>query len=144
MDKDGLPSTSSSSHSGQIRIDLELCKGLANQANRIVEELNVINGEIQLFEEAHDQLLLKVQTDFGERITSDFPLLSSADLEDVIANLSRTNVEKPKFYFQETLDDLLNYLLIARNDTMDISCFLEAMADQLQERDELLARWINY
>jgi hypothetical protein len=144
VDNDLTPGSSLSAHSGRIRIDLELSKGLANQANRLVKELNVMNGEIQQFEEVHNQMLANIRSEFEEKLNQEFNLLSSADIQEAIADLAVNNSNGPKFYVPEALEELLNYLLITRNDTMDISCFLEAMANQLQRRDELLARWINY
>lgn len=130
--------------SGQIRLTPEIARQLSERAKSLHLTLDTMQSQILQFQSHHDEVITRVQSDFEARISSEFPLLSVSEVQEIIEKYALSNRHgSPLFYDVGSEDSLLEKFHIAKADTLEISDNLRLVADNFEERDKTVASWLR-
>lgn len=127
-----------------IRLTPELAKQLAERAGQMYDAVSQMIQTTNQFQDEHNQMVLSLQKEFEAKLGSEYSLLSSEDIREVLEELSVTKANGiPTFYHPEEEDELILHLHKTKNDIQEIKEFLQAMAENFAERDQTLANWLK-
>ena len=130
---------------GQIRLTPETMRLMADKAEEIHKEIDDSFQAIEAFDDVHDAKIREIQSYFEGQIGYVYDKLDVSDVKAVLDKLAMSFAGgNPKFYDTGARQDLLDFLIDLRKDAKDIKGNLNEMADTFEEKDDILAGWLNF
>jgi hypothetical protein len=133
----------SSDGSGTIKLDFASVTEMVQMIQEKYTLMKEFEMKIIQFEHEHNEVVQDILRDFDSKLSGEFNLLSQADVREAISDLSLSQSGgMPVFFNDEDLNQALASLQKTLRDLADIQTLFESMANQFEDRDQLLANWI--
>ena len=129
---------------GDIQLTPDTMRELADQSEDILTKINNAYSVIDEFEDEHDEKIKEIQNHFEDQIGSTYDKLEISDVKTIIDKFARTvSAGKPKFYKTVLEKELLSSLEKLQKESKDIKKNLKEMAEEFENKDEIVADWLK-
>ncbi|MEC3659209.1 lipase [Bacillus velezensis] len=127
-----------------IKVTPKNAKKLAEKVQAMTEDLRTMKKEAQNAYQEHDEKIAELKTEFyGQVGHSLFDQLQAQDVTNTIEDIAQSYDKGPIFYDTQAEQAFIDSLQAAITDLEEIGGFLHKIADEFQEKDQMLANWLR-
>ncbi|POD87683.1 hypothetical protein SAMN02744787_0974 [Bacillus subtilis] len=127
-----------------IKVTPKSAKKLAEKVDAMVEDLRTMKKEAQNAYQEHDEKVAELKTEFYGQVGHGFyDQLNSQDVTNTLEDLAQSYDKGPIFYDTQAEQSFIDSLQAAITDLEEIGGFLNKIADDFEEKDQMLANWLR-
>ncbi len=127
-----------------IKVTPKSAKKLADKVDAMVEGLRTMKKEAQNAYQEHDEKVAELKTEFYGQVGHGFyDQLKSQDVTNTLEDLAQSYDKGPIFYDTQAEQSFIDSLQAAITDLEEIGGFLNKIADDFEEKDQMLANWLR-
>ncbi|MBO3651843.1 MULTISPECIES: lipase [Bacillus amyloliquefaciens group] len=127
-----------------IKVTPTNAKKLAEKVQAMTEDLRTMKKEAQNAYQEHDEKIAELKTEFYGQVGHGlFDQLQSQDVTNTIEDIALSYEKGPIFYDTQAEQAFIDSLQAAITDLEEIGGFLHKIADEFQEKDQMLANWLR-
>ncbi|UTL73881.1 lipase family protein [Bacillus halotolerans] len=127
-----------------IKVTPKSAKKLAEKVDAMVEDLRTMKKEAQNAYQEHDEKVAELKTEFYGQVGHGFyDQLNSQDVTNTIEDIAQSYDKGPIFYDTQAEQSFIDSLQAAITDLEEIGGFLNKIADDFEEKDQMLANWLR-
>ncbi|MGV6886179.1 lipase [Bacillus velezensis] len=127
-----------------IKVTPKNAKKLAEKVQAMTEDLRTMKKEAQNAYQEHDEKVAELITEFYGQVGHGFyDQLNSQDVTNTIEDIAQSYDKGPIFYDTQAEQSFIDSLQAAITDLEEIGCFLNKIADDFEEKDQMLANWLR-
>ncbi|MGX4293500.1 lipase [Bacillus sp. JK62] len=127
-----------------IKVTPKNAKKLAEKVQAMTEDLRTMKKEAQNAYQEHDEKIAELKTEFYGQVGHGlFDQLQAQDVTNTIEDIAQSYDKGPIFYDTQAEQAFIDSLQAAITDLEEIGGFLHKIADEFQEKDQMLANWLR-
>ncbi|KXZ17723.1 lipase [Bacillus nakamurai] len=127
-----------------IKVTPKNAKKLAEKVQAMTEDLRTMKKEAQNAYQEHDEKIAELKTEFyGQVGHGMYDQLQAQDVTNTIEDIAPSYDKGPIFYDTQAEQAFIDSLQAAITDLEEIGGFLHKIADEFQEKDQMLANWLR-
>ncbi|PLT51354.1 lipase [Bacillus amyloliquefaciens] len=127
-----------------IKVTPKNAKKLAEKVQAMTEDLRTMKKEAQNAYQEHDEKVAELKTEFYGQVGHGlFDQLQAQDVTNTIEDIAQSYDKGPLFYDTQAEQAFIDSLQAAITDLEEIGGFLHKIADEFQEKDQMLANWLR-
>ncbi|MGD2435526.1 lipase [Bacillus velezensis] len=127
-----------------IKVTPKNAKKLAEKVQAMTEDLRTLKKEAQHAYQEHDEKIAELKTEFYGQVGHGlFDQLQAQDVTNTIEDIAQSYDKGPIFYDTQAEQAFIDSLQAAITDIEEIGGFLHKIADEFQEKDQMLANWLR-
>jgi uncharacterized protein YukE len=127
-----------------IKVTPKSAKKLAEKVDAMVEDLRTMKKEAQNAYQEHDEKIAELKTEFYGQVGHGFyDQLNSQDVTNTLEDIAQSYDKGPIFYDTQAEQTFIDSLQAAITDLEEIGGFLNKIADDFEEKDQMLANWLR-
>ncbi|MCY7905128.1 lipase [Bacillus inaquosorum] len=127
-----------------IKVTPKSAKKLAEKVDAMVEDLRTMKKEAQNAYQEHDEKVAELKTEFYGQVGHGFyDQLNSQDVTNTLEDIAQSYDKGPIFYDTQAEQTFIDSLQAAIADLEEIGGFLNKIADDFEEKDQMLANWLR-
>ncbi|WYF02799.1 lipase [Bacillus velezensis] len=127
-----------------IKVTPTNAKKLAEKVQAMAEDLRTMKKEAQNAYQEHDEKIAELKTEFyGQVGYGLYDQLQAQDVTNTIEDIALSYDKGPIFYDTQAEQAFIDSLQAAITDLEEIGGFLHKIADEFQEKDQMLANWLR-
>lgn len=127
-----------------IKVTPKSAKKLAEKVDAMVEDLRTMKKEAQNVYQEHDEKIAELKTEFHGQVGHGFyDQLNSQDVTNTLEDIAQSYDKGPIFYDTQAEQTFIDSLQAAITDLEEIGGFLNKIADDFEEKDQMLAHWLR-
>ncbi|MGR6064507.1 lipase [Bacillus velezensis] len=127
-----------------IKVTPKNSKKLAEKVQAMTEDLRTMKKEAQNAYQEHDEKIAELKTEFYGQVGHGlFDQLQAQDVTNTIEDIAQSYDKGPIFYDTQAEQAFIDSLQAAITDLEEIGGFLHKIADEFQEKDQMLANWLR-
>ncbi|MDK4202492.1 lipase [Bacillus sp. PW192] len=127
-----------------IKVTPKNAKKLAEKVQAMTEDLRTMKKEAQNAYQEHDEKIAELKTEFYGQVGHGlFDQLQAQDVTNTIEDIAQSYDKGPIFYDTQAEQAFIDFLQAAITDLEEIGGFLHKIADEFQEKDQMLANWLR-
>ncbi|MGG0913556.1 lipase [Bacillus velezensis] len=127
-----------------IKVTPKNAKKLAEKVQAMTEDLRTMKKEAQNAYQEHDEKIAELKTEFYGQVGHGlFDQLQAQDVTNTIEDIAQSYDKGPIFYDTQAEQAFIDSLQAAITDLEEIGGFLHKLADEFQEKDQMLANWLR-
>ncbi|AIU75678.1 MULTISPECIES: lipase [Bacillus amyloliquefaciens group] len=127
-----------------IKVTPKNAKKLAEKVQAMTEDLRTMEKEAQNAYQEHDEKIAELKTEFYGQVGHGlFDQLQAQDVTNTIEDIAQSYDKGPIFYDTQAEQAFIDSLQAAITDLEEIGGFLHKIADEFQEKDQMLANWLR-
>ncbi|MEC3655155.1 lipase [Bacillus siamensis] len=127
-----------------IKVTPKNAKKLAEKVQAMTEDLRTMKKEAQNAYQEHDEKIAELKTEFYGQVGHGlFDQLQAQDVTNTIEDIAQSYDKGPIFYDTQAEQAFIDSLQTAITDLEEIGGFLHKIADEFQEKDQMLANWLR-
>ncbi|MEH7054807.1 lipase [Bacillus velezensis] len=127
-----------------IKVTPTNAKKLAEKVQAMAEDLRTMKKEAQNAYQEHDEKIAELKTEFYGQVGHGlYDQLQAQDVTNTIEDIALSYVKGPIFYDTQAEQAFIDSLQAAITDLEEIGGFLHKIADEFQEKDQMLANWLR-
>ncbi|OQV53418.1 lipase [Bacillus velezensis] len=127
-----------------IKVTPKNAKKLAEKVQAMTEDLRTMKKEAQNAYQEHDEKVAELKTEFYGQVGHGlFDQLQAQDVTNTIEDIAQSYDKGPIFYDTQAEQAFIDSLQAAITDLEEIGGFLHKIADEFQEKDQMLANWLR-
>ncbi|COC83327.1 Predicted lipase [Streptococcus pneumoniae] len=127
-----------------IKVTPKNAKKLAEKVQAMTEDLRTMKKEAQNAYQEHDEKIAELKTEFYGQVGHGlFDQLQAQDVTNTIEDIAHSYDKGPIFYDTQAEQAFIDSLQAAITDLEEIGGFLHKIADEFQEKDQMLANWLR-
>lgn len=127
-----------------IKVTPKSAKKLAEKVDAMVEDLRTMKKEAQNAYQEHDEKVAELKTEFYGQVGHGFyDQLNSQDVTNTLEDIAQSYDKGPIFYDTQAEQSFIDSLQAAITDLEEIGGFLNKIADDFEEKDQMLAHWLR-
>ncbi|WP_429674889.1 lipase [Bacillus mexicanus] len=127
-----------------IKVTPKSAKKLAEKVDAMVEDLRMMKKEAQNAYQEHDEKVAELKTEFYGQVGYGFyDQLNAQDVTNTLEDIAQSYDKGPIFYDTQAEQSYIDSLQTAIRDLEEIGGFLNKIADDFEEKDQMLANWLR-
>ncbi|MES5395621.1 lipase [Bacillus amyloliquefaciens] len=127
-----------------IKVTPKNAKKLAEKVQAMTEDLRTMKKEAQNAYQEHDEKIAELKTEFYGQVGHGlFDQLQAQDVTNTIEDIAQSYDKGPIFYDTQAEQSFIDSLQAAITDLEEIGGFLNKIADDFEEKDQMLANWLR-
>ncbi|MDR4227432.1 lipase [Bacillus mojavensis] len=127
-----------------IKVTPKSARKLAEKVDAMVEDLRTMKKEAQNAYQEHDEKISELKTEFYGQVGHGFyDQLNSQDVTNTLEDIAQSYDKGPIFYDTQAEQTFIDSLQAAITDLEEIGRFLNKIADDFEEKDQMLANWLR-
>nr|WGD61209.1 lipase [Bacillus velezensis] len=127
-----------------IKVTPKNAKKLAEKVQAMTEDLRTMKKEAQNAYQEHDEKIAELKTEFYGQVGHGlFDQLQAQDVTNTIEDIAQSYDKGSIFYDTQAEQAFIDSLQAAITDLEEIGGFLHKIADEFQEKDQMLANWLR-
>lgn len=127
-----------------IKVTPTNAKKLAEKVQAMTEDLRTMKKEAQNAYQEHDEKIAELKTEFHGQVGHGFyDQLNSQDVTNTLEDIAQSYDKGPIFYDTQAEQSFIDSLQAAITDLEEIGGFLNKIADDFEEKDQMLANWLR-
>ncbi|MDO7347101.1 lipase [Bacillus stercoris] len=127
-----------------IKVTPKSAKKLAEKVDAMVEDLRTMKKEAQNAYQEHDEKVAELKTEFYGQVGHGFyDQLNAQDVKNTLEDIAQSYDKGPLFYDTQAEQSFIDSLQAAITDLEEIGGFLNKIADDFEEKDQMLANWLR-
>ncbi|WP_411813188.1 lipase [Bacillus vallismortis] len=127
-----------------IKVTPKSAKKLAEKVDAMVEDLRTMIKEAQNAYQEHDEKVAELKTEFYGQVGHGFyDQLNAQDVTNTLEDIAQSYDKGPIFYDTQAEQSYIDSLQAAITDLEEIGGFLNKIADDFEEKDQMLANWLR-
>ncbi|AQS45580.1 lipase [Bacillus velezensis] len=127
-----------------IKVTPKNAKKLAEKVQAMTEDLRTMKKEAQNAYQEHDEKIAELKTEFYGQVGHGlFDQLQAQDVTNTIEDIAQSYDKGPIFYDTQAEQAFIDSLQAAITDLEEVGGFLHKIADEFQEKDQMLANWLR-
>ncbi|WP_422108600.1 lipase family protein [Bacillus amyloliquefaciens] len=127
-----------------IKVTPTNAKKLAEKVQAMTEDLRTMKKEAQNAYQEHDEKIAELKTEFYGQVGHGlYDQLQAQDVTNTIEDIALSYDKGPIFYDTQAEQAFIDSLQAAITDLEEIGRFLHKIADEFQEKDQMLANWLR-
>ena len=127
-----------------IKVTPTNAKKLAEKVQAMTEDLRTMKKEAQNAYQEHDEKIAELKTEFYGQVGHGlYDQLQAQDVTNTIEDIALSYEKGPIFYDTQAEQAFIDSLQAAITDLEEIGGFLHKIADEFQEKDQMLANWLR-
>ncbi|BBA77786.1 MULTISPECIES: lipase [Bacillus] len=127
-----------------IKVTPTNAKKLAEKVQAMAEDLRTMKKEAQNAYQEHDEKIAELKTEFYGQVGHGlYDQLQAQDVTNTIEDIALSYEKGPIFYDTQAEQAFIDSLQAAITDLEEIGGFLHKIADEFQEKDQMLANWLR-
>ncbi|MCY9092281.1 lipase [Bacillus mojavensis] len=127
-----------------IKVTPKSARKLAEKVDAMVEDLRTMKKEAQNAYQEHDEKIAELKTEFYGQVGHGFyDQLNSQDVTNTLEDIAQSYDKGPIFYDTQAEQTFIDSLQAAITDLEEIGGFLNKIADDFEEKDQMLANWLR-
>lgn len=127
-----------------IKVTPKSAKKLAEKVDAMVEDLRMMKKEAQNAYQEHDEKVAELKTEFYGQVGHGFyDQLNAHDVTNTLEDIAQSYDKGPIFYDTQAEQSYIDSLQAAITDLEEIGGFLNKIADDFEEKDQMLANWLR-
>ncbi|AUJ60310.1 lipase [Bacillus velezensis] len=127
-----------------IKVTPKNAKKLAEKVQAMTEDLRTMKKEAQNAYQEHDEKIAELKTEFYGQVGHGFyDQLNSQDVTNTLEDKAQSYDKGPIFYDTQAEQSFMDSLQAAITDLEEIGDFLNKIADDFEEKDQMLANWLR-
>ncbi|MCY8533614.1 lipase [Bacillus vallismortis] len=127
-----------------IKVTPKSAKKLAEKVDAMVEDLRTMIKEAQNAYQDHDEKVAELKTEFYGQVGHGFyDQLNAQDVTNTLEDIAQSYDKGPIFYDTQAEQSYIDSLQAAITDLEEIGGFLNKIADDFEEKDQMLANWLR-
>ncbi|ANB48091.1 MULTISPECIES: lipase [Bacillus] len=127
-----------------IKVTPKNAKKLAEKVQAMTEDLRTMKKEAQNAYQEHDEKIAELKTEFYGQVGHGlYDQLQAQDVTNTIEDIALSYEKGPIFYDTQAEQAFIDSLQAAITDLEEIGGFSHKIADEFQEKDQMLANWLR-